>query len=205
MYINTSGNVGIGTMSPSQKLHVNGKAKFTTAAGGVVVGTPTDSTRSFSAGGNTFEIQTYLEQASDTDPPDVFFVRARNTITSKANIDTLDRLGSVTFLGWLNSAARTSAEFYSEVTSIDSANNRVESDVIIKQRSGASENVNFTLNSNGNLTIRSAFTTGAPTSGTAKPWKLGEAATVSPTSPNRTIRVEIDGTVYYIHAKTTND
>lgn len=47
--------------------------------------------------------------------------------------------------------------------------------------------------------------TAAPSGGTAKPFKIGEAATVSPTSPNRTIRVEIDGTVYYIHAKTTND
>jgi len=28
---------------------------------------------------------------------------------------------------------------------------------------------------------------------------------VSPTSPNRTITVVIDGTTYYIHAKTTND
>jgi hypothetical protein len=51
----------------------------------------------------------------------------------------------------------------------------------------------------------STLTTAAPTSGTAKEWKLGEVASVSPTSPNRTIRVEIDGTVYFISAKTTND
>ena len=51
----------------------------------------------------------------------------------------------------------------------------------------------------------SGLKTAAPASGTASAWKLGEAATVSPTSPNRTIRVEIEGTVYYIHAKTTND
>ena len=49
------------------------------------------------------------------------------------------------------------------------------------------------------------ISTGAPTGGSSKPWELGEAATVSPTSPNRTIRVEIDGVVYYLHAKTTND
>jgi hypothetical protein len=47
--------------------------------------------------------------------------------------------------------------------------------------------------------------TAAPASGTAKTWKLGEVANVSPTSPNKTIRVEIDGTVYFIAAKTTND
>jgi hypothetical protein len=50
-----------------------------------------------------------------------------------------------------------------------------------------------------------SITTGDPSGGTRKPWKIGEVATVSPTSPNRTIRVEIDGVVYYIHAKTTND
>ncbi len=63
----------------------------------------------------------------------------------------------------------------------------------------------FALQVTGAIYNTTTITTGAPTSGTAKPWRLGEAATVSPTSPNRTIRVEIDGTVYYLHAKTTND
>lgn len=57
----------------------------------------------------------------------------------------------------------------------------------------------------GNIYSTGSITTGAPSGGSIKPWKLGEAATVSPTSPNRTIRIEIDGTVYYLHAKTTND
>lgn len=57
----------------------------------------------------------------------------------------------------------------------------------------------------GSFRATTTITTGAPTGGSIKPWRLGEVATVSPTSPNRTIRVEIDGTVYYIHAKTTND
>jgi hypothetical protein len=63
----------------------------------------------------------------------------------------------------------------------------------------------LTLDSSQNATFAGSIKTVAPSGGTAKPWELGEAATVSPTSPNRTIRVEIDGTVYYIHAKTTND
>jgi len=62
----------------------------------------------------------------------------------------------------------------------------------------------------GNSSTTSNYFTGsirtsAPAGGTAKPWKLGTVASVSPTSPNRTIEVEIDGTTYYIHAKTTND
>lgn len=28
---------------------------------------------------------------------------------------------------------------------------------------------------------------------------------VSPTAPNRTISIMVDGVVYYLHAKTTND
>jgi len=47
--------------------------------------------------------------------------------------------------------------------------------------------------------------TAAPSGGTAAEWKLGTVATVSPTSPNRTIEVDIGGTTYYISAKTTND
>jgi len=47
--------------------------------------------------------------------------------------------------------------------------------------------------------------TDAPAGGTSGTWKLGVAATVSPTSPNRTIEVDIGGTIYYLHAKTTND
>ncbi len=56
-----------------------------------------------------------------------------------------------------------------------------------------------------NATFGGSITTLAPTGGTAAAWKLGTVATVSPTSPNRTIEVDIGGTIYYIHAKTTNN
>jgi hypothetical protein len=54
-------------------------------------------------------------------------------------------------------------------------------------------------------TFSSTITTGAPSGGTAKPFKIGNVATVTPTSQNRTIEIEIDGTTYYLTAKTTND
>jgi len=47
--------------------------------------------------------------------------------------------------------------------------------------------------------------TAAPAGGTAAEWKLGTVASVTPTSPDRTIEVDIGGTIYYIHAKTTNN
>ena len=61
------------------------------------------------------------------------------------------------------------------------------------------------LSSAGALTVSSSLTTGAPSGGTAAAWKLGTVASVSPTSPNRTIEVDIGGTIYDIHAKTTNN
>ena len=72
------------------------------------------------------------------------------------------------------------------------------------------------LDSSGNLGIGTAspsvklevngqIRTEAPTGGTAANWRLGTVHTVSPTSPNRTIEVDIGGTIYYLHAKTTNN
>lgn len=57
----------------------------------------------------------------------------------------------------------------------------------------------------GDTEIKGTVKTGTPAGGTARAWKLGQAASVSPTSPNRTIEVEVNGTTYYLHAKTTND
>ena len=57
-----------------------------------------------------------------------------------------------------------------------------------------------------NAALESAsIKTDAPAGGTSGTWKLGIAASVSPTSPNRTVEVDIGGTIYYIAAKTTND
>ena len=63
----------------------------------------------------------------------------------------------------------------------------------------------LTLDSSQNATFAGNIKTAAPSGGTAATWRLGTVASVSPTSPNRTIEVEIGGTTYYIHAKTTNN
>jgi hypothetical protein len=55
------------------------------------------------------------------------------------------------------------------------------------------------------LEVSGQIRTEAPTGGTAANWRLGTVHTVSPTSPNRTIEVDIGGTIYYLHAKTTNN
>ena len=75
----------------------------------------------------------------------------------------------------------------------------------IKVVGNASNTASIKLDQNGLATISGAVRTAAPSGGTAANWKLGTVATVSPTSPNRTIEVDIGGTIYYIHAKTTNN
>lgn len=57
----------------------------------------------------------------------------------------------------------------------------------------------------GQINAGTSIATAAPSGGTAKAWKLGNRASVSPTLPNRTIEVEVDGVTLYVHAKTTND
>lgn len=60
-------------------------------------------------------------------------------------------------------------------------------------------------NAAGVVESNGSFRTAAPASGTAANWKFGSAASVSPTSPNRTIELDVGGTIYYLHAKTTNN
>jgi hypothetical protein len=63
----------------------------------------------------------------------------------------------------------------------------------------------ITISSAQKTEFAATIKTAAPAGGTAAEWKLGTVASVSPTSPNRTIEVDIGGTIYYIHAKTTNN
>lgn len=57
----------------------------------------------------------------------------------------------------------------------------------------------------GVATANGGIFTNAPSGGTSANWHLGTVASVSPTSPNRTIELAINGTTYYLAAKTTND
>lgn len=58
---------------------------------------------------------------------------------------------------------------------------------------------------NTGLEVVGSVKTAAPSGSTAMPWKLGDASAVSPTAPNRTVAIDVNGTVLYLHAKTTND
>ena len=86
------------------------------------------------------------------------------------------------------------------------ANNANGGSFIIRTTTaGGTQSNTFTLTGDGNVEFAGNIRTAAPAGGTANDWRLGTVATVSPTSPNRTIEVSIGGTIYYIAAKTTND
>lgn len=64
---------------------------------------------------------------------------------------------------------------------------------------------NHAINLSAPVVTTDSYKSAAPSGSTAGVWKLGAAASVSPTSPNRTVAIDIGGTVYYLAAKTTND
>jgi uncharacterized protein YaiE (UPF0345 family) len=56
----------------------------------------------------------------------------------------------------------------------------------------------YKLQVNGNALISGSITTAAPSGGTAKPYKLGEAGVAIGGSDGYAVKVEIDGTLYYL-------
>lgn len=204
-FATSSGTIAIATESPytAYKLHVVGSMKLLN--GKLVIGNPIDSTRAISISGGATESSIWLEQYG-ADPLDLFMVRGNGTVTSKTNIDTGDIIGVIDFRGYLNGQVKQSSAIFAKAIEKDTVTNNVTSNIIFRQYEAGNLNENMKiLGLGGHVEVRGSILTGAPTGGSAKQWKIGEAATVSPTSPNRTIRVEIDGVVYYIHAKTTND
>lgn len=126
-----------------------------------------------------------------------------------ASVTEVDTLNDIAYSNLLirqsyNNTTQTNATFKSSNGGLE-----IRGDVKVGSIDSTASAINM-LYADANGVIKKArgpisIQTDDPTGGTSKPWKLGAVATVSPTSPNRTIMVEIDGTVYYIHAKTTND
>jgi len=110
---------------------------------------------------------------------------------------------SATFKTWTNSTILVDAGRIASIITDGSAS--YASKLEFSVANAGSLTTALTIENNSNATFAGGIKTVAPTSGTAQFWELGEAATVTPTLPNRTLRVEIAGTVYFIHAKTTND
>ncbi len=79
--------------------------------------------------------------------------------------------------------------------------------IFITGNGGGAAAANYAIFSNSTApsVLGGSLKTSAPNGGTAGAWKFGIAASVSPTSPNRTIELDVGGTIYYLAAKTTNN
>lgn len=176
---------------PTQFITNNTVKATITASGNLLIGTTTDN-------GLGYKLQVNGG------------IYANSTIQAKAaqvSIDSVNNLAALYISQHTITGSSTQPMMQSDVTLNTTGDVNLVNYTITNTASGANTNwLRFTDGSNTFRVTKSAeVVTAAPTGGSIRKWKLGEAATVSPTSPNRTIRVEIDGTVYYLHAKTTND
>ena len=190
-FATSSGSVGIGTTSPSYKLDVSGEFRATgnSRIPGWVFATDniavaTDST-------------TFLSFRRRVDNAQEYFIGS--VLYNGVSALRINASGGSQGFQYIGSGFVAYAGGSTESMRL------VGSELYLGYSGTHSDAGAYALQVTGAIYNTTTLTTGAPNSGSAKPWRLGEAATVSPTSPNRTIRVEIDGTVYYIHAKTTND
>jgi hypothetical protein len=176
---------------PTQFITNNTVRATITASGNLLIGTATDN-------GLGYKLQVNGG------------IYANNTIQAKAaqvSIDSASNLSALYISQHSITGSSTQPMMQSDVTLNTTGDVNLVNYTITNTASGANTNwLRFSDGSNiFRVTKAAEVVTAAPTGGSTRKWKLGEAATVSPTSPNRTIRVEIDGTVYYLHAKTTND
>jgi hypothetical protein len=191
-----NGRVGINTTTDAgYQFDVAGSMRnttsafFNTSSGESYFGTTSD------AGDFRVQVAGNIKTTGDID------IGGDNVISSSGR--TFVNMGTSGTTRWYSSGAGTGIQFYPNNVLgmfIDDDN-----ELMIAPPSGTVDSGDYKIQVFGNTFTNGSITTSSPSSGSKKPWKLGEAATVSPTSPNRTIRVEIDGVVYYIHAKTTND
>ena len=181
LLINTTSDAGNYKLQVSGTMYSTSGAVFAPTSGDVKIGTTTNSA--------TATVKLSIVGSS----------------TSDAYIQVLNgggggfALGSNVGPGFqiYNTTGTQGSESYAKKLEVNSAG-----ELLVN---GISDAGAYALQVSGNIYGTGSVTTGAPSGGSIKPWKIGEAATISPTSPNRTLRVEVDGVVYYIHAKTTND
>ena len=226
MTLDASGRLGIGTSSPSQKLHIGGVGSAiafdtTGAAGTTIIQTVSDYELSIKnnrgtsseiiVGNQNLIFSTNSAERlritsggsvgiSTTTPKGLLGLGNQEDLVSTTGI-TLGSDHSVIEMV----ASNFSAGYGAKIEQADPGDGATYTRLYGRANTTAwTQNLSIN-NTTGAATFSSTIKTASPSGGTAKPFKIGAAATVSPTSPNRTIEIEIDGTTYYLSAKTTND
>jgi hypothetical protein len=182
MRLQASGNFSIGNTNDTYKLDVSGTLRNTTSS--------YFATSSGSVGiGNTNPLE-LLQVGAFT---------GSNTVLIGA--DPVSGFSSVYF------GDGTGTDRYSGYLQYEHANDAmvIGTNKTEKVRVTSAGYLGIGITPTAHLHVNGGFRTAAPTGGTAATWKFGAVATVTPTSQNRTIEVEIGGTTYYLTAKTTND
>ena len=223
VYVNTTTDAGAYALQVAGSIYNTTGAVFAATSGNVTIGATTSPSFSWSGTGQmNIESNIYASSGimshSNTSGNYSFWNigKSRGTLTSPSAVASGETIGDINYVGHDGASYQLAATIRTVI------GGTVSSGVVPGDIQFLTENTSGTyalraiITADGNLGIGTTspserlhvngnILTADPSGGTKKPWKLGEAATVSPTSPNRTIRVEIDGTVYYIHAKTTND
>jgi len=215
MRITSTGNVGIGTITPYSKLDVRGGAILRTTSDFVAGSTGSAISLNLGANtGNTFG-SIVVGINGDTVSGNTVLSQFGGNVLIGTTTDTagykLQTAGNLYLEG--NIFSNTTLVYpkiimggivnppYLQAFWTDNNNSYWE----IHTFEGAVDKTAVRINNDMNTEFGKGIKTANPTGGTAKFWKLGNVASVTPTAQNRTIEVEIDGTTYYITAKTTND
>jgi hypothetical protein len=193
----SGGNVGIGTSSPGDALEVNGNV-YATAFHAV------GSIARYMSGGGTFisglsgssygSIQSYSNTSGTG--------RALAINPNGGNV----LIGTTTDAGYkldVNGTGRFSGDLETTVdlvlsrTSVAPAIVTTNGSLRLYKSSGAGAQYSLSYDNN-TITFNGSVTTGAPSGGTAQPWKLGSAGVTLGGSNLSGVEVEINGTTYYL-------
>lgn len=201
MTLDASGRLGIGTTSPNYLLHigagaVNAQLQFTTT------GTGTTTSDGFHLGVNNSTLNAFILQKENADLQFLTNDTERMRITSGGEllINTTSDAGDYKLQ--VNGNGYFNGNIYTTSNLDLSGDIRYQSNAGfgIKSQDGGRliEIYNGQMTLNGNFVGTGSIKTAAPSGGTAKPYKWGEAGVAIGGSDGYAVKVEIDGTLYYL-------